>query len=116
MITTWEFYGYRERLAIHDCEGVWVNFYEEALIQLAQGAGNVRLGTQPKHWTLGGRVDLVLVPRKEMTWRMMSEGFWGALHVCTAAKEFQFVVIAAGVEGDIGTGQVTMRRGMVASA
>lgn len=88
-------------------------------MHLAQGAGGSRLGTQPKHWAMrsrGGMVDLVLIPREEMTWQMMSEGPWGAGEVCLAAKEFQFVVLAAGVEGEVGLGQITVRRWTAVSA
>ncbi|KAL8719537.1 MAG: hypothetical protein Q9225_003458 [Loekoesia sp. 1 TL-2023] len=119
MVTTWEFYGYRGHLDRHICEELWIEFFEEALVHLAQGAGDSRLGTQPKHWAMrsrDGMVDLVLIPREEMTWQMMLEGPWGAGKVCPAAKEFQFVVVAAGVEDEVGLGQITVRRGTVAAA
>ncbi|KAL8835052.1 MAG: hypothetical protein Q9170_003481 [Blastenia crenularia] len=112
MISTWEYYGFHGRLSQNGCEQIWVDAFIEALMQDASGAGDDQLGTQARHWSVRvshGYIDLVLIPRGEMTWRMMSEGFWGATEVCEARKEYQFVAIATGIEGEIGLGHIAMR-------
>lgn len=54
-------------------------------------------------------MDLVLVAGRAMTWRMLAEGITGAQMVVYEGKETNFVVLAEGIEGEVGSGQIKRR-------
>lgn len=121
MTTTWEYFGYYRQLDEAACQAAWVRMLEDTREQVVSGHGNVPVGTEARHWS--GRsgdddwVDLVVIPREAMTWRMLLEGFVGGIIVCAhVAKGYQFGVIAEGVEGEVAVGQVTTRVSRVVTA
>lgn len=77
------------------------------------------MGTQTRHWVghdeeSGVTVDVVIMPREEMTWRMVWE-VWRAVKalICLDGREFQFLVMTQGVQGEVGIGDTKVRRGAV---
>ncbi|KAI4118745.1 MAG: hypothetical protein LQ345_001264 [Seirophora villosa] len=117
MISTWEYYGYNGEMNAAGCMKAWTTLYEEARRQVNLGRSNVPVGTATKHWAVNHSdewVDLVLIPRETMTWRMLKEGMYGGITVCAnLGKNFQFIVLADGVEGEVGYGQMTARPSQV---
>ncbi|KAL8789309.1 MAG: hypothetical protein Q9213_001232 [Squamulea squamosa] len=115
-ISTWEFYGFHDHLNRNPALTAWRAAYWDAQGRMAIGQGNQRLGTLTRSWsgtdfTTKEIVDFVLIPREEMTWRMLAEAFNGAGRlICTVRKQFQFMVLAEGFEGEVGFGDTTMRR------
>lgn len=120
MISTWEYYGYNGEMNAAGCMNAWTTLYEEARRQVNLGRSNVPVGTATKHWAVNHWdewIDLVLIPRETMTWRMLKEGMYGGITVCAnLGKNFQFIVLADGVEGEVGYGQITARPSQVTPA
>ncbi|KAL8747566.1 MAG: hypothetical protein Q9184_007582, partial [Pyrenodesmia sp. 2 TL-2023] len=107
MISTWEFYGYSGRLNRALALLVWNDALNDAAEQLELP---LRL-TQAWTRSLGGETaDLELFPLEGMTWSMLMEASQGAAVVNLGQKEYQFVVTAQGVEGEVGYGRLTVRK------
>ena len=73
------------------------------------------MGTQTWHWVgheegTGEIVDVVIMPEREMTWRMVWE-VWRAVRalICGDGRGFQFLVMTRGVEGEVGIGETKVR-------
>lgn len=102
------------------CHHAWLWLFQAAVEQVNLGRGGVPLGTQTMHWPLRDGdewVDLVVVPREAMTWRMLQDGARGGIVVCAnTGKGFQFGLIADGIEGEMGFGQITARHGEAATS
>ncbi|KAL8915008.1 MAG: hypothetical protein Q9171_000448 [Xanthocarpia ochracea] len=114
-LTTWEFFGYHGVLNVHACTRAWVAMYSDVLTAKNSGHIEAPVGTRTMHWPerVGDDwVDLVVVPREKMTWRMLGEGVPGGIRLCAiVAKECQFGIIAEDIEGEVGVGSVTARNG-----
>ena len=116
MTSTWEFYGYQGYVPPGVALTAWRLAFNDARQRTDAGHGNQRLGTRIRTWSAAVqnpavRVDLSLVPREEMTWKMLAEGFNGAAILAVAEqKEFQFIVLAEGVGGEVGYGQTKRRQ------
>ena len=103
---------------MHACTRAWVALFND--VRTAKNSGRIEepVGTRTLHWPeqFGDDwVDLVVVPREAMTWRMLGEGVPGGINLCgIGEKECQFVVIAEDIEGEVGLGSVTARNGNAA--
>lgn len=93
-LTTTEFYDYHGFISADTC----MRCIEKPWFQARRNAyrSNTPLGTQLRSWTCRDRVagyKLVLVPREQMTWRMLKELWVGNYAMCVEVeREFDFDV------------------------
>lgn len=110
MLSTWKFYAFRGHLPRSTAETACRSAFNQARLFHKP---NELIGAETRRWSAtyfgAGTVDLVLVPRPHMTWRMWVEGLAGAELAVDDGREFQFIIMAAGVEGEVGYGQMTSR-------
>ncbi|KAL8769232.1 MAG: hypothetical protein Q9209_004733 [Squamulea sp. 1 TL-2023] len=120
MITTWEYFGYHGSLNAGACASAWIELYRDVMAKADDGRSGDLIGTSTMHWPVrydNDWVDLVVVPGEAMTWRMLGEGVVGGVAVCAAtAKEFQFGLVADGIEGPAGHGRMSRRNRSAATA
>ncbi|KAL8986955.1 MAG: hypothetical protein Q9177_003792, partial [Variospora cf. flavescens] len=113
MISTWEYFGYHGTIKVRACLSAWKAMFVEARQQVVSGRGDEEIGIATRHWPIRSGddwVDLVVIPRETMTWRMLKEGMVGGLTVCADRESnFSFGVIADGIEGEVGYGEITAR-------
>ncbi|KAI4147404.1 MAG: hypothetical protein LQ341_001808, partial [Variospora aurantia] len=113
MISTWEYFGYHGTINVRACLSAWKAMFVEARQQVVSGRGDEEIGIATRHWPIRSGddwVDLVVIPRETMTWRMLQEGMVGGLTVCADLESnFSFGVIADGIEGEVGYGEITAR-------
>lgn len=115
-ISCWEFYGLHGHLPRDAALQAWTQAYTEASSRLRSGRADEPMGTQTRHWVgrdeegTGEIVDVVLMPEREMTWRMVWE-VWRAVRalICGDGRGFQFLVMTRGVEGEVGIGETKVR-------
>ncbi|KAL8919844.1 MAG: hypothetical protein Q9208_006577 [Pyrenodesmia sp. 3 TL-2023] len=107
MISTWEFYGYRGRLNRALALLVWNDALNEAVENLGFPLRRAQAWTRSAH---GETADLELFPLEGMTWSMLVEASQGAALVNRELKEYQYIITAQGVEGEVGYGRLTMRK------
>ncbi|KAL8917368.1 MAG: hypothetical protein Q9208_007986 [Pyrenodesmia sp. 3 TL-2023] len=111
MLSTWVFFGYHGYLDPSAAAMAASTAFSEATYNHAPDRP---IGAGTKTWSAtyrgGETVDLVLmVPSEAMTWRMLAEGITGAQMVVYERKETNFVVLAEGIEGEVGLGQIKRR-------
>ena len=78
---------------------------------MLRGEGELPMGTHLRTWASDNRmVTLTLYPREEMTWRMLL-ALGAALrdYVRENPVEFQFLLLADGIQGEVGIGQLSNR-------
>lgn len=109
MSSTWEFYGYSGRLTRALALLVWNDALNEAVEDLELPMVRKRTWTRSLD---GEMADLELVPVKGMTWVMVAEASQGAAVVNFGLREYQFIVTARGIEGNVAYGRLTMRKRM----
>ncbi|KAL8818124.1 MAG: hypothetical protein Q9191_008007 [Dirinaria sp. TL-2023a] len=102
--TTTEFYDYHGSIAADTC----LRCIEKPWLLARRNAyrSNTPLGTQLRSWTCRDRVagyKLVLVPREQMTWRMLKELWVGNYVMCVEVErefDFEVTVEEGGVVGE----------------
>lgn len=116
MISTWEFYGFARHASISPGVGLsaWRLAQRDAMQRVQAGHGEQEIGTQTRSWSAisrnpATRVDLILVPRQEMTWAVLAEAIKGAERlICGAERGFYFIVFIPGIEEEVAYGQLVL--------
>lgn len=109
MISTWVFFGYWGHLDYNAAAAAG----RLASAEATHHNPDTPIGVPTRTWSAAYRdsetVDLVLVARPDMTWKMLAEGITGLQMLVFGGKELNFVITARGVEGHVGYGQMKRR-------